>query len=140
MINKGSNLIFWSILSHRKSMKPFGVIGERFFNTFSFSKIWGQKREQIRGDKLFLLPCVRYVSQSRSLRYISMSPGDIFKVTTTALIHEMNLRQMETSNKVVPWFYENMPPSYFRQVDEELRKQHLTVGEWICRVDLSSGS
>jgi glutamate dehydrogenase len=39
----------------------------------------------------------------------------------------MNLRQVETSNKVVPWFFENMPPSYFRQVDEELRKQHLNV-------------
>ena len=49
------------------------------------------------------------------------------KITTASLIHEMNLRQMETSNKVVPWFFENMPPSYFRQVGEELRKQHLNV-------------
>ncbi len=58
----------------------------------------------------------------------NVSPEELRKITATALIHEMNLRQMETSNKIVPWFYENMPPSYFRQVDEELRKQHLTVG------------
>jgi hypothetical protein len=49
------------------------------------------------------------------------------KITTAALIHEMNLRQMETSNKIVPWFFESMPSSYFRQVGEELRKQHLNV-------------
>jgi hypothetical protein len=127
--NKSSNLAIWSILGHRRYIKPLGKSGERFFNkSFSFSKIRGKKHEQIRGNKLFLLPCVRCVSQSRRLFYLGMSPGDILKVTTTALIHEMNLRQMETSNKIVPWFYENMPSSYFRQVDEELRKQHLTVG------------
>eukprot|EP00605_Chrysophyceae_sp_TOSAG23-4_P000106 GSChrysophyteH1.ASY1.ANO1.116.1 assembled CDS len=125
--NKSSNLAIWSILGHRRYIKPLGKSGERFFNkSFSFSKIRGKKHEQIRGNKLFLLPCVRCVSQSRRLFYLGMSPGDILKVTTTALIHEMNLRQMETSNKIVPWFYENMPSSYFRQVDEELRKQHLT--------------
>ena len=45
----------------------------------------------------------------------------------TQMVHEMNLRQMETSNKIVPWFFANMPAAYFRQVDAELRKQHLTV-------------
>lgn len=66
-------------------------------------------------------------STSPSRDNSQLSDEHIKKVTSTALIHELNLRQMETSNKVVPWFFENMPPSYFRQVNEELRKQHLTV-------------
>ena len=44
-----------------------------------------------------------------------------------ALIHDMSMRQMQNASKVVPWFLENMPASYFRQVHEDLRGQHLTV-------------
>jgi glutamate dehydrogenase len=43
------------------------------------------------------------------------------------LLEEMNQSQIKTSEKVVPWFFDQMPPSYFRQVDSLLRKQHLSV-------------
>ena len=49
------------------------------------------------------------------------------QVTVKALIHEMNLKQMESSAKLVPWFFDNLPSSYFRQVEDELQKQHLNV-------------
>jgi hypothetical protein len=34
---------------------------------------------------------------------------------------------MQTRNvqQTVPWFLRSMPPSYFRQIDSELQKQHL---------------
>jgi hypothetical protein len=33
------------------------------------------------------------------------------KVTTQALLYEVSLEQMNSSNKVVPWFLKNMPVS-----------------------------
>lgn len=47
------------------------------------------------------------------------------KVTTQALVYEVSLEQMTSSNTVVPWFLQNMPAAYFRQVPEVLRKQHI---------------
>lgn len=52
---------------------------------------------------------------------------DFQKVTVKALIHEMNLKQMESSATLVPWFFDNFPSSYFRQIEDELQKQHLNV-------------
>ena len=49
------------------------------------------------------------------------------KVTTQALIHEVSLQQMENSGKVVPWFLKEMPATYFRQVPETMRRQHLNA-------------
>ena len=51
----------------------------------------------------------------------------ISNLTAKALIHEINMSQMDNASKVVPWYLENMPASYFRQVNEDLRTQHLTV-------------
>ena len=49
------------------------------------------------------------------------------KMTTQALIHEISMKQMQSAAAIVPWFLSNMPSSYFRQVPEDMRKQHLTV-------------
>jgi len=46
---------------------------------------------------------------------------DIQRVTQQAIIHELTQRQSRTIESVVPWFLENMPPSYFRQVPWETR-------------------
>lgn len=47
------------------------------------------------------------------------------KVTTQALIHEISLESMDSAKTYVPWFLKNMPASYFNQIPESLRRQHI---------------
>ena len=39
-----------------------------------------------------------------------------WEMARKAMIHDMSMRQMQNASEVVPWFLENMPASYFRQV------------------------
>jgi len=50
---------------------------------------------------------------------------DVQRVTRTALIYELTQQQTRTIESVVPWFLENMPESYFRQVPERFRLDHI---------------
>lgn len=50
---------------------------------------------------------------------------DIQRVTQQAMIHEIITQQTNTIQEVVPWFLQNMPPSYFRQVPEKFRVDHI---------------
>lgn len=50
---------------------------------------------------------------------------DIQRVTQTAIIHELTQQQVATIEKTVPWFLDEMPGSYFRQVPEEFRMDHI---------------
>lgn len=50
---------------------------------------------------------------------------DIQRVTQTAIIHELTQQQVHTIETTVPWFLSNMPASYFRQVPEEFRMDHM---------------
>jgi glutamate dehydrogenase len=50
---------------------------------------------------------------------------DIQRVTQTAIIHELTQQQVHTIETTVPWFLKNMPASYFRQVPEEFRMDHI---------------
>lgn len=50
---------------------------------------------------------------------------DIQRVTQTAIIHELTQQQTRTIGSVVPWFLSNMPASYFRQVPEPFRMDHI---------------
>jgi len=50
---------------------------------------------------------------------------DIQRVTQKAIIHELTQRQSQTIESVVPWFLENMPASYFRQVPWDTRINHI---------------
>eukprot|EP00494_Astrolonche_serrata_P030964 UN31232 len=40
-------------------------------------------------------------------------------------MYELEMHQREASAVTVPWFFENMPPSYFRQISPDLRFDHL---------------
>ena len=51
--------------------------------------------------------------------------SDIQRVTTLATIHELTKQQTRSIESVVPWFLKNMPASYFRQVPESFRQDHL---------------
>lgn len=50
---------------------------------------------------------------------------DIQRVTQQAIIHELVTQQTYTIQNVVPWFLQNMPPPYFRQVPEKFRMDHI---------------
>lgn len=51
--------------------------------------------------------------------------SDIQRVTKLAIIHQLTKQQTQTIETVVPWFLMNMPASYFKQVGEEARLDHL---------------
>jgi len=53
------------------------------------------------------------------------SHHDIQRVTRNAIIHELTQAQTKTIERVVPWFLENMPESYFRQVSLDTRMSHM---------------
>ncbi|MGV2436022.1 MAG UNVERIFIED_CONTAM: hypothetical protein LVT10_14980 [Anaerolineae bacterium] len=50
---------------------------------------------------------------------------DVQRVTQNAIIYELTQQQTRTIQSVVPWFLENMPESYFRQVPEKFRMDHI---------------
>jgi len=50
---------------------------------------------------------------------------DIQRVTQNAIIHELTRQQNSTIEEVVPWFLQNMPSCYFRQVPEQFRNDHI---------------
>lgn len=43
------------------------------------------------------------------------------------LLQALNNFQKEAASKTVPWFIENMPPSYFRTISEKERLQHINA-------------
>ena len=51
--------------------------------------------------------------------------SDIQQVTQKALIYELAAQQTKTIESVVPWFLNNMPQSYFRQIPEPFRLDHI---------------
>jgi len=51
--------------------------------------------------------------------------NDIQDVTQNAIIHQLIRQQNSTIEEVVPWFLQNMPSCYFRQVPEDFRMDHI---------------
>jgi hypothetical protein len=51
--------------------------------------------------------------------------ADVQRVTVKAMIYELIHQQTATIEQTVPWFLETMPGSYFRQVPEWLRMEHI---------------
>jgi glutamate dehydrogenase len=51
--------------------------------------------------------------------------SDVQRVTQNAMIYELQQQQTKTIEEVVPWFLQNMPSSYFRQVPEPFRMDHI---------------
>ena len=82
---------------------------------------------------------VRSMGSNKS--WVPVSDEKLQQVTMKSLIHEVAEQQRELAAKVmvdsvcessfeqvkqvVPWFLRNMPASYFRQVPENLRSQHV---------------
>lgn len=51
--------------------------------------------------------------------------ADVQRVTQNAMIYELTQQQSRTIEDVVPWFLGNMPASYFRQVPDHFRMDHI---------------
>eukprot|EP00980_Cylindrotheca_fusiformis_P007187 scaffold1514_cov118-Cylindrotheca_fusiformis.AAC.7 len=51
--------------------------------------------------------------------------ADVQRVTQNAMIYELTQNQAATIQSVVPWFLKNMPASYFYQVPESFRMDHI---------------
>ncbi|KAE9315093.1 hypothetical protein PF008_g19324 [Phytophthora fragariae] len=75
------------------------------------------------------------VSQFRALRRPQLrltlarafaSEGET-AVCKDEMLRALDKFQKESASKTVPWFLENMPPSYFRSIHEEDRVQHLNA-------------
>jgi hypothetical protein len=52
---------------------------------------------------------------------------DIQQVTRNALIYQLQQQQTQTISRVVPWFLENMPASYFQQIPPTFRMDHIAA-------------
>jgi len=81
----------------------------------------------LKPNNLALNQSNKLAAVSQSVRLAGSSPvwtKDDPKVVQS-LIEELSLQQMESDKTVVPWFLNNMPAAYFKQVDEHIRKQHL---------------
>ncbi|GKY98341.1 hypothetical protein MPSEU_000791700 [Mayamaea pseudoterrestris] len=50
---------------------------------------------------------------------------DVQRVTRKAIVYELAQQSTRSLEEVVPWFLDNMPSAYFRQVHEQYRNQHL---------------
>ncbi|KAG1710223.1 hypothetical protein DVH05_017227 [Phytophthora capsici] len=48
-------------------------------------------------------------------------------VSKEEMLRALDKFQKESASKTVPWFLQNMPPSYFRSIGEEDRVQHLNA-------------
>jgi glutamate dehydrogenase len=56
------------------------------------------------------------------------------------LLNTISDTQMETNVRTIPWFQSNMPESYFRQIPEEMRTQHLIAVSAIRQLGNSEGN
>lgn len=62
--------------------------------------------------------------------------ADVQRVTSQALIYELTRTTADTIEKVVPWFLNTMPESYFRQIPPYLRREHVKALAAIVDADM----
>lgn len=67
------------------------------------------------------------ISSPNRLSWQASDNFDVQNVTIKAMIYTLIHQQTATIEKTVPWFLENMPASYFKQVPERFRMDHIKV-------------
>jgi hypothetical protein len=65
------------------------------------------------------------VRPAESVSWQAQYNSDVQRVTQNATIYELTQQQSRTIEAVVPWFFANMPASYFQQVPEPFRMDHI---------------
>ena len=66
----------------------------------------------------------------------AQNDADVQHVTEQALIYELTRTTADTIEKVVPWFLNTMPESYFRQIPPYLRREHVKALAAIIDADM----
>ena len=64
-------------------------------------------------------------TSTQNVAWQAQHNSEVQRVTQKAMIYELCSQQTQTIEKVVPWFLSNMPQSYFRQVPESFRLDHI---------------
>mmetsp|Transcript_27688 Transcript_27688/g.66694 ORF Transcript_27688/g.66694 Transcript_27688/m.66694 type:complete len:1242 (+) Transcript_27688:257-3982(+) len=64
---------------------------------------------------------------SRAQAWQAQTHLDVQRVTQNAMIYELQQQQTQTISRVVPWFLQNMPPSYFQQIPPSFRMDHIAA-------------
>ena len=62
--------------------------------------------------------------------------ADVQHVTSQALIYELTRTTADTIERVVPWFLDTMPESYFQQIPPYLRREHVKAMAAIIDADM----
>ena len=65
------------------------------------------------------------LTPSSSKSWVANDSSEQQRHAVSALMHDFTQAQMDTSRTLVPWFLAKMPASYFRQVPEATRLEHL---------------
>jgi len=65
------------------------------------------------------------IAPAQSVSWQAQYNSDVQRVTQNAMIYELTQQQTRTIERVVPWFLRNMPASYFQQVPESFRMDHI---------------
>ena len=65
------------------------------------------------------------IRPAQSVSWQAQHNSDVQRVTQNATIYELTQQQSRTIEAVVPWFFSNMPSSYFQQVPEQFRMDHI---------------
>lgn len=75
-------------------------------------------------------------SDSNPTSWQPQNHADIQRVTSQALIYELTRTTVNTIEKVVPWFLNTMPESYFQQIPPYLRHEHLKALTAVVDADM----
>lgn len=65
------------------------------------------------------------IDRMTPMSWQALDNAEVQRVTVKAMIYELIHQQTVTIEQTVPWFLEKMPSSYFRQVPEWLRMEHI---------------
>lgn len=76
------------------------------------------------------------VSNQNPASWQPQNHADIQRVTSQALIYELTRTTANTIEKVVPWFLNTMPESYFQQIPPYLRHEHLKALTAVVDADM----
>ena len=149
-IHKASGL---STLASASASAPASS-ATRVFSGTSISKQGAGKRDDLipgasfqqssygsLGDATAINPIANPISgknidRGAATSWQPQNDADVQRVTSQALIYELTRTTADTIEKVVPWFLQTMPESYFRQIPPYLRREHVKALAAIVDADM----
>jgi len=84
--------------------------------------------------------CRGVASKARRGIYVPDDEASIENYMVKAMTYEMEHYQRRSAEKTVPWFLRNLPPQYFKEIDQNLQKDHLRAMTALSEAGLSSNA